>query len=348
LQRFALVGYVLTGTRTDKDGTDTDAWVARTDGVGKLVWEATLGGDKPDSGWSLAAHPNEAVVVAGETESSANGPSDGLIARLQPGGTVQWQKLVGSVGSDGLRAVVALPGGGSVAVGRLGSVQGNKTAMVAMRHDDAGTFGWQTTVPALGQDMAQAVALAQDGGVWLAGRSGDPAAFATRVVRLSASGNVLWDRTLPTGANLTHARGIAPTDDGGAGLTGASNADATQPDGDASIVRLDALGNVMRAKTYPKSGKDVLRGVLTMTDQGFLAVGATGPANDRDGRVIRTDAWGHASCVPNCAAKEPPACQDSNPCTADQCGAGKGCFFVPLPNGAACGGGKTCQAAVCK
>jgi hypothetical protein len=48
-----------------------------------------------------------------------------------------------------------------------------------------------------------------------------------------------------------------------------------------------------------------------------------------------------------CVGGAAPNCDDSNACTTDACAPQSGCTHTPLPNGTACGGGKTCQDGKC-
>ena len=53
-------------------------------------------------------------------------------------------------------------------------------------------------------------------------------------------------------------------------------------------------------------------------------------------------------CVSGSCVGQPTVCDDNLGCTADACEAGKGCTFVPLPDGIVCATGKVCVAGACQ
>lgn len=66
--------------------------------------------------------------------------------------------------------------------------------------------------------------------------------------------------------------------------------------------------------------------------------------------LLVMDAWGNASCdeAGPCQNMDPMTCADGNPCTTDLCDAiHGGCYWSPLPDGMACGQGKTCKSGAC-
>ena len=83
-----------------------DAFVAKYAPDDSLVWVRRMGGDGADSGAKLAVDSGGNVVVVGTYSGSADFGSTilttvssaGFVAKLNPGGTVQWAKEAGSWG----------------------------------------------------------------------------------------------------------------------------------------------------------------------------------------------------------------------------------------------------------
>ena len=91
-------GYYLAGTKgsTAKDAmrSQTDAWLARVDDGGQIVWQARVGGKLKDEARALAPAPNGGVYLAGSGEGRIFAPGSGgrdvFVARFDATGDRVW------------------------------------------------------------------------------------------------------------------------------------------------------------------------------------------------------------------------------------------------------------------
>ena len=133
-----------------------------------------------------------------------------------------------------------------------------------------------------------------------------------------------------------------------AGYTTSQGAGGT----DGWLIRVTETLSPVWDRTYGGKGDDVLLDVARTADGGFVAVGYTASfgAADQQAWLQRTDPWGHATCTEagKCGTLAADACDDGNPCTADDCEAVLGCTHLKLPDQAPCGGGKGCVSGQCQ
>ena len=137
VQQTADGGYVLfgdstssaNGTVTDTSYGGRDSWVVRLDSGGAILWQHLLGGSGDDYGYSGQQTNDGGYVLMGASNSSASGdvtdPNHGSwdfwLVKLDSGGTIQWQKLLGGSGMDYGYAVQQAVDGGYVLFGTSAS-----------------------------------------------------------------------------------------------------------------------------------------------------------------------------------------------------------------------------------
>jgi hypothetical protein len=102
-------GYILTGP-TDSDNTGdvgpnhggSDVWVVKLNPAGIIQWQKVLGGYGFESGRSIEHTTGGGFILTGLTDSDNTGdvgPNQGgsaiWVVKLNPGGDIQWQKVLG-------------------------------------------------------------------------------------------------------------------------------------------------------------------------------------------------------------------------------------------------------------
>src|SRR5262249_45831810 len=77
-----------------------DAYVAKYDPAGNLVWVKQLGKSKSEVAKSITLDDSDDIYIAGQTDSDWDGPSSGesdaFVAKLDADGNMLWAKLMGS------------------------------------------------------------------------------------------------------------------------------------------------------------------------------------------------------------------------------------------------------------
>jgi len=142
-------GYGLVGS-TFGDGTD--CWVARTDADGDVIWERTLSRSDVDVPRSIVQTDDGGVAIAGHTITGDDRRKDAWLAKLDAGGTVEWQRTYGE-GSDDLAVeLVRTADGGYALLGTTITAGRERTLLV--KTDAEGRHEWLRTLPDSGSVRA--------------------------------------------------------------------------------------------------------------------------------------------------------------------------------------------------
>ena len=133
-------GYVAAGFSGANGGNvsgnhgSNDYWVAKLDNLGSLQWQKSLGGSGDDQAFPIQNCADGGFIVAGyggsnDGDASGNhGSFDLWVVRLSGSGNIEWQKSLGSTGSEDARSLQQTTDGGYVVFGSSGEANGDVTA----------------------------------------------------------------------------------------------------------------------------------------------------------------------------------------------------------------------------
>jgi hypothetical protein len=280
-------GYILggwsnsnsSGDKTDNLKGDFDYWLIKLDAIGNKTWDKTFGSSfrdelialqqTSDGGYILGG--SSAGNISGDKTENSKGSIDYWVIKLDASGNKVWDKTIGGSNGDQFLALQQTADGGYILGGySYSDASGDKT------ENNKGT-------PIVSSDY------------W--------------VVKLNASGNKVWDKTIGGSLN-DDLYAIQQTMDGGYILGGFSQSnisgDKTEDskgDYDYWIVKLDGLGNKVWDKTIGGDLGDVLTSLQQTSDGGYILGGrsASGISGDKtenatggtDYWIVRTDASGN-------------------------------------------------------
>jgi hypothetical protein len=144
-------------------------------------------------------------------------------------------------------------------------------------------------------DYARFVQQTSDGGYIVAGTTYSFGAgeWDIFLIKTDAKGNIQWAKAYG-GKGSEQASSVQQTSDGGyivAGYTTSFGAGK----GDVFLIKTDANGNIIWAKTYGGKGDNSVSSVQQTSDGGYIVVGTTGSfrGGDTDIFLIKTDAKGN-------------------------------------------------------
>lgn len=142
---------------------DNDAWVARLSPAGDLLWARSYGGAFADEWAAVAATPEGGAFVAGMTASFTSSGRAPWVMRLAPDGAVQWHRVIGDAEWGDAHGVLARPGGGCVAVGRIALPGAPSNDLWLAALDASGAVAWQRLYDAGQGDWGACVSKSADG-----------------------------------------------------------------------------------------------------------------------------------------------------------------------------------------
>lgn len=182
-------GYILAGASESNDFDISnpkgsyDFWVVKVDKNGNFVWERSFGGTGIDQAQDIAATPDGAYVIVGNTFSADtqvtknNGQSDVWLIKIDDNGSLLWEKSFGGAAFDAAHSVRFAADGGFVVCGNSKSFDGDvsenfgENDIWVIKTDAQGNLEWEKSFGGLNLDFGYDAIAAEAGGVVLVGET---------------------------------------------------------------------------------------------------------------------------------------------------------------------------------
>jgi hypothetical protein len=306
-------GYILGGhsksnissDKTENCIGDYDYWVVKTDSIGDIQWQNTIGGSLDDELYSVKQTFDGGYILGGYSNSNISGDKtencigyhDYWIIKLDASGNIDWQNTIGGSYEDRLFSLDQTLDSGYVLLGESASnISGDKTENVigdydywVVKTDVSGNIQWQNTIGGNYNDNALTIQHTNDKGYILGGYStSDSSADKTEnslggedcwIVKIDSAGNVQWDNTIG-GSGSDHLLSVQQTDDNGYILASSSESNISGDKTENSIggqdywvIKIDSSGTIQWQKTIGGSYDDFLYCARQTTDGGYILGG---------------------------------------------------------------------------
>ena len=316
IQQTSDGGYIVAGktSSSNEDVTEYhgfgDFWVVKLTSDGEIQWQRALGGSSIDFAYSVLQAADGGYIVAGFAESTDgdimgnHGDKDAWVVKLNPAGTIEWQKCLGGSGWDEASSVQQTSDGGYIIAAQTRSSNGDVTGYHGgfdfwlVKLSGTGNIEWQKALGGSLNDIPYSVKQTSDGGYIVVGESDSIDGDATGlhgssdlwVVKLNPSGDIEWQKMLGSTIFDT-ANDVFPTTDGGylvAGLISLGDGDVSvyYSGLDAWVVKLNSLGEIQWQKTLGGSKQDYAQSLQQTYDGGYIIGGSS---SSIDGDVIGND-----------------------------------------------------------
>ncbi len=216
------------------------------------------------------------------------------MAMAQSHDTLMWSAAFGGEGGDGGRGIQQTADGGYVVAGFTRSFGAGASDLYIVRTDGEGRRLWWGAYGGGGEDSGYSVAPTADGGFIATGFStsfgdGDRDLY---LLKVDNNGAEQWRRTFGGPASEV-GRSVIETADRGLVICGTTSSFGAGED-DVYLIKTDALGNELWARTFGGEAADNGRSVVETSGGDLVLTGATGSfgGGNRDVLLIRTDADG--------------------------------------------------------
>lgn len=203
-----------------------DAFAAKVDPNGTLIWNTFLGGSGTDYGNGIGVYwLSEYVYVGGYGDATWGSPirpytnqNDAFVAQLDSNGVLIWNTFLGGTGTDyGFGLVVDQGGANAYLAGSSNATWGSPVHnftggadAFAAKLDPNGNLTWSTFFGGIGTDQGIAIAVGPSYQVYLGGYSDFTGpGFSAFVARFKFAGELLWSAYLG-GSGADYGYGIAP------------------------------------------------------------------------------------------------------------------------------------------
>ena len=281
-------GYIITGGTTSL-GYGYHVYLIKTDSSGDTLWTRIYGGDE-SFGTSVQQTTDGGYIVAGYTFHF--GSNEVYLIKTNTFGDTLWTKTYGGTGTDLGFSVQQTSDGGYIVAGQTTSF-GNSVQVYLIKTNASGDSLWTRTYGGINWDEGWFVKQTSDSGYIVAGRS---SSFGNSeqvyLIKTDASGDTLWTRNFGGGGD-EQGRTVQQTPDGGYIIAGTTNSFGYPYQ--VYLIKTNASGIILWAKTYGWLGRDEGYSVQQTTDGGYIVAGATTSFGDSSQvYLIKTDANGNS------------------------------------------------------
>ena len=192
----------------------TDAFLAKYDPAGNLLWTEQLGTSSLDYSNSVAVDASGNAFISGATYGSLGAPYEGegdaFLAKYGPGGNLLWTEQLGTSALDRVFGVTA-DGWGNVFVsggtyGNLGATNEGEDDAFLAKYDSTGNRLWTEQLGTSDLDYSWSIAVDASGNAFISGvtngtlgatNAGGTDAF---LAKYNPGGDLLWTEQLGTSA----------------------------------------------------------------------------------------------------------------------------------------------------
>lgn len=306
----------ISGNKTaNRIGWNQDYWVVKTDILGAIQWQQTIGGGSSDLFNDLEADILKVVrqavdggyFLGGNSDSPIFGsktvPNYGFqdywIVKLNSQGGMLWQANIGGSNYDECFALEPTPDGGCIVGGfsqsgisgnKIDANRGGKDYWV-VKLNSMGQIQWQKTYGGAGLDILYAIVVLDNNdyiltGISTSNISGEKTANSKGggdfwILKINQEGTIIWQKTI--GGNSADAPYNALKVNDGFVFGGTSYSDISfdksqnsRGEIDYWLVKTDFDGNVLWDKTFGGDLDDYLLDFLVLADgSGFVLAGVS-------------------------------------------------------------------------
>jgi len=227
-----------------------DLWLIKTDSLGNVVWEKTLGGFGREFGFSVQETDDGGYIITGAKKPSWFANYDLWILKTDSNGNIEWEKLFGESKEDLGFSVCQTTDGGYIAVGYKSFSLGKKLYIV--KTNSSGDTVWERLYGGVNTAEGAFIQETSDGGYIVTGyyyiSSKEGPKEDLWLLKLDSSGFNEWDKTFG-GAGRDIGLFVQQTKDGGFVITGLTESFGSGG-GDVWLIKTDYQGNIEWDRTF--------------------------------------------------------------------------------------------------
>lgn len=195
-------GDIIAAGRTDSfSAWNALAWILRLDSNGNVEWQRWYGRQEAEDYAvedieAATVAPDGDIIAVGYTRAlTKGGVGDVWVARLDPQGNIEWQRIYGGQNDEVGWAVAVTPNGDIIVVGGTASFGAGYWDFWVLCLDPDGNVKWGKAYGKEGFDEAHSIAIAPDGGIIVGGTSEREGGFNdATILKLDGNGNIKWTK----------------------------------------------------------------------------------------------------------------------------------------------------------
>lgn len=267
-----------------------DAYIAKLNGQGDIMWQQSIGGTLDDRALAVVEDSDGSIVIAGETTSFGSGGSDIWVVKLDPEGNYIWDKTFGSTGSEKGRSI-AVTSQGYVIAGRQFAPGATDSNAYVVHSDTSGNLLWERSYGGSRHDDAYAVVQTHDSNIVLAGYTnlhvnGENDAWVLKIE--PGQGDIIWNKRYG-GDGSDEFYAMTVLSDGSFILAGSTTTES-KGGTDVYAVKLDSSGNPVWENSFGTTVSEKASAVAVLPGGSLVFAGSRtlGPTNT-DALLLHSD-----------------------------------------------------------
>ena len=269
-------GYFVLGNTAGPSG-NSDIYIVKTDSLGSVQWQKTIGGNEIEWGNDLKKTFDKGYIIAGYTNRIIQNGYDILLVKIDSLGNEIWSKEFGGTDWDLGYSVIQTPDSGFVVVGETySSVKKTSSNIFMIRTDKNGDSLWTKIFGGTGEDVANSVVLCPDSNYLVVGYTTSKGAGAADVyiLKFDQNGDTLWTKTRG-GIYNEKANDVAITSENGFMITGYSGSHNLTHD-EAYFYKTNSAGDsIWEIYISPPNAKSCANSISRTSDNRYLWAGYT-------------------------------------------------------------------------
>ncbi|MBN2466234.1 hypothetical protein JXD38_11490 [candidate division WOR-3 bacterium] len=287
VQQTADGGYIIAGSTCSFGAGGADVYLIRTNAQLDTLWTRTYGDTGYDVGTSVQQTADGGYIIAGATTSFSAGGCSVYLIRANASGDPLWSRTYRGTRADEGPSVQQTRDSGYIVAG---TTERSESEIYLIKTDASGDTLWTGTYGRHGDASAYSVEQTTDGGYIIAGRSLYD--YAAYLIKTNAQGDTLWTRIYRGPGGNAAGRSVRQTSDGGYIVAGYKYSSAVDPD--VYLIKTDAAGDSLWARTYGGERAEYGYSVQQTTDGGYVIASYTASfgAGGADSYLIKTNTSG--------------------------------------------------------
>jgi len=262
-------------TKGSLSGTNAggyDAFLAKYDPAGTLLWTKQLGTNLSDQSWSVAVDGVGNAFISGFTKGTLSGTNagdwDAFLTKYDPAGNLLWTEQLGTSNEELSRSVAVDTSGNAFISGRTkGSLSGTNAGgydAYLSKYDTNGNLLWTEQLGTSHSDNSSSVAVDGAGNIFISGstegnlggiNAGHDDAFLSKY---DTNGNLLWTEQLGT-SGYDHSNSVVVDGSGNVFISGGTSGHlggTGEGSTDAYLAKYDSTGNLLWTEQIGTSHSD--------------------------------------------------------------------------------------------
>ncbi|MEO6695770.1 MAG: hypothetical protein ABIY50_04820, partial [Ignavibacteria bacterium] len=269
IEETADEGFIIAGSG---QGSNSDAYLVKTDSLGNILWFKTFGGFNLDQGRCVKQIFDKGYIISIRT-TSISGTNDIMLVRTDSLGNVLWSKVFGDSIFHEYGNEFQVINNSEIIICGVKRILNQPSNLYLIKTNLNGDKIWTKTYTHFAESVGHSIDISNDGGFIIGGIADTTTEnhWKSLVLKTDTSGNIQWQRTYSTGLN-EWCHSIRTLNNG---YVFCGMSDSTLLGYERANIRvIDKSGNILHENYFrPGTDNNSFRSVELTNDNGFILCG---------------------------------------------------------------------------